>query len=202
MANHFLGALKELERRSHDNILIFSDVLAERLNDLCEAMVGEVVSDNDYMKLFELYYQKYRKQEKKKAMMYCILRIQQMASLKKDPKLRRSVHLVEFSPEWDEYTNLFLYKKRPYYKNMQVDFKKKVAWLSLGASILALALLCLVCRFSFFLSLFVSLLIFFGFNFFMVKYGFAYFYEMQLESMQEELDPLCKKMDFYIYNRD
>ena len=81
MADHFLGALKEIERRSRDNTLIFSDVLSERLDGIAESMISTKLSDNDYMKLLELYYQKYHKQEKKKAMMYCILRIQQMAEV-------------------------------------------------------------------------------------------------------------------------
>ena len=68
MADHFLGALKEIERRSRDNTLIFSDVLSERLDGIAESMISTKLSDNDYMKLLELYYQKYHKQEKKKAM--------------------------------------------------------------------------------------------------------------------------------------
>ena len=31
VADHFLGALKEIERRAQNNILVFSDVLTERL---------------------------------------------------------------------------------------------------------------------------------------------------------------------------
>ena len=91
MADHFLGALKEIERRSRDNTLIFSDVLSERLDGIAESMISTKLSDNDYMKLLELYYQKYHKQEKKKAMMYCILRIQQMAECKKMKKFNKNI---------------------------------------------------------------------------------------------------------------
>ena len=125
MADHFLGALKEIERRSRDNTLIFSDVLSERLDGIAESMISTKLSDNDYMKLLELYYQKYHKQEKKKAMMYCILRIQQMAECKKMKKFNKNIKNIEFSDSFDEYTLAFLNKKRPYYKNMALDFKKK-----------------------------------------------------------------------------
>ena len=50
MADYFLGALKALERRSKDNVLIFSDVLTERLDALVESMIYQKISDNDYLK--------------------------------------------------------------------------------------------------------------------------------------------------------
>ena len=49
MADHFLGALKEIERRAQNNILIFSDVLSERLDVIAKNMVLKPVSDNDYL---------------------------------------------------------------------------------------------------------------------------------------------------------
>ncbi|CBK88873.1 hypothetical protein EC1_15240 [Faecalitalea cylindroides T2-87] len=66
MADHFLGALKEIERRSRDNTLIFSDVLSERLDGIAESMISTKLSDNDYMKLLELYYQKISQTGKEK----------------------------------------------------------------------------------------------------------------------------------------
>ena len=36
MADHYLGALKEIERRAQNNILVFSDVLSERLDVVAE----------------------------------------------------------------------------------------------------------------------------------------------------------------------
>lgn len=61
MADHFLGALKEIERRAQNNILVFSDVLTERLEVIAQNMVGKSISDNDYLKLLELYYKSFRK---------------------------------------------------------------------------------------------------------------------------------------------
>ena len=58
MADHFLGALKEIERRAQNNILVFSDVLSERLDIIAQSMISKPISDNDYLKLAELYYKK------------------------------------------------------------------------------------------------------------------------------------------------
>ena len=52
MADHFLGALKEIERRAQNNILVFSDVLTERLEVIAQNMVGKSISDNDYCLLY------------------------------------------------------------------------------------------------------------------------------------------------------
>ena len=43
MADHFLGALKEIERRAQNNILVFSDVLTERLEVIAQNMVGKSI---------------------------------------------------------------------------------------------------------------------------------------------------------------
>ena len=47
MADIFLQSIKEIERRSKDNVLIFSDVLTERLTELAQAMIDARMSDND-----------------------------------------------------------------------------------------------------------------------------------------------------------
>ena len=82
MADHFLGALKEIERRAQNNILVFSDVLTERLEVIAQNMVGKSISDNDYLKLLELYYKKFSKDENKQAMLFCLLRMQEVVFYK------------------------------------------------------------------------------------------------------------------------
>lgn len=199
MADHFLGALKEIERRSRDNTLIFSDVLSERLDGIAESMISTKLSDNDYMKLLELYYQKYHKQEKKKAMMYCILRIQQMAECKKMKKFNKNIKYIEFSDSFDEYTLAFLNKKRPYYKNMALDFKKKALFISLIISIIFLALIVLVCNVSFVLSWILSLIMYVGSYITLIRVGYPYVFENRLMVLQEEIDPLCLAVDLSVH---
>ena len=82
VADHFLGALKEIERRAQNNILVFSDVLTERLEVIAQNMVGKSISDNDYLKLLELYYKKFSKDENKQAMLFCLLRMQEVVFYK------------------------------------------------------------------------------------------------------------------------
>ena len=63
MADHYLGALKEIERRAQNNILVFSDVLSERLDVVAENMVANPMSDNDFLKLYEMYYTRFSKEK-------------------------------------------------------------------------------------------------------------------------------------------
>lgn len=199
MADHFLGALKELERRTHDNVLIFSTVLSERLDDLTASMINNPLSDNDYMKLMELYYQKFQKMEKRNAMMYCLLRIQQIASFKENVKLQKRVKLIEFSEDYDEFTSEFLFKKRPYYKNMQIDFKKRALLISFLCAVFFLIVGVLVVQVKFLIGWILSLIIYVGSYFWFSKRGFFYFFDSRLQDLKAEVDPLLIDLNEAIF---
>ena len=83
MADIFLQSIKEIERRSKDNVLIFSDVLTERLTELAQAMIDARMSDNDYIKLCEVYWLYYKKENNVQGMLFCLLRIQQLIQYKR-----------------------------------------------------------------------------------------------------------------------
>lgn len=116
MADHFLGALKEIERRAQNNILVFSDVLTERLEVIAQNMVGKSISDNDYLKLLELYYKKFSKDENKQAMLFCLLRMQEVVFYKEHKENQNDLIKMEFNEEYDSITKAFLSRKRDYYQ--------------------------------------------------------------------------------------
>ena len=116
MADHFLGALKEIERRAENNILVFSDVLTERLEVIAQNMVGKSISDNDYLKLLELYYKKFSKDENKQAMLFCLLRMQEVVFYKEHKENQDDLSKMEFNEEYDSITKAFLFRKRDYYQ--------------------------------------------------------------------------------------
>ena len=111
-ADHFLGALKEIERRAENNILVFSDVLTERLEVIAQNMVGKSISDNDYLKLLELYYKKFSKDENKQAMLFCLLRMQEVVFYKEHKENQDDLSKMEFNEEYDSITKAFLFRKR------------------------------------------------------------------------------------------
>ena len=98
MADHFLGALQALERRAQDNVLVFSDVLTERLDALAGSMLEQPISTNDYSKTLELHYQKYQRFENQEGMIFCVLRMQQLAMIVKKKK-KPSFQYHEITPK-------------------------------------------------------------------------------------------------------
>lgn len=121
MADHFLGALKEIERRAQNNILVFSDVLSERLDVIAQSMISKPLSDNDYLKLAELYYKKFSKEKNKQGMLFCLLRMQQIVFLKEHTDKQTDDIKLEFSEEIDAITKSFFIKK----KKLLSEFIKK-----------------------------------------------------------------------------
>lgn len=111
MADHFLGALKEIERRAQNNILVFSDVLSERLDVIAQSMISKPLSDNDYLKLAELYYKKFSKEKNKQGMLFCLLRMQQIVFLKEHTDKQTDDIKLEFSEEIDAITKAFYQEK-------------------------------------------------------------------------------------------
>lgn len=202
MADYFLGALKELERRSRDNILVFSTVLSERLDDLIASMIRHPISDNDYLKVMELYYQKFQKMEKKDAMMYCLLRIQQISNYKENVRLQKKVRFIEFSGNYDDFTLEFLNKKRPYYKNMQTEFKKRALVISLLSSIIFLIVSVLVFQVKFLIGWLLSLFIYVVLYFWVSKRGYFHFFELRMRDLNGEVDPLLIDFDKGIFGEE
>jgi hypothetical protein len=85
MANYYFGVLSQLKRDIMKTDLALSERASSRLNEIAEAMVSGHISDNDYIMLLELFYEKYRRTNQKTACKFCVMRIQKLAYLKKHP---------------------------------------------------------------------------------------------------------------------
>ncbi|CBK88872.1 hypothetical protein EC1_15230 [Faecalitalea cylindroides T2-87] len=114
-------------------------------------------------------------------------------------KFNKNIKNIEFSDSFDEYTLAFLNKKRPYYKNMALDFKKKALFIPLIISIIFLALIVLVCNVSFVLSWILSLIMYVGSYITLIRVGYPYVFENRLMVLQEEIDPLCLAVDLSVH---
>lgn len=116
MADHYLGALKEIERRAQNNILVFSDVLSERLDVVAENMVANPMSDNDFLKLYEMYYTRFSKEKNTDGMLFCLMRMQQVIYFKEHKDKQNERIRLEFGEGYDSITKAFLSRKRNYYQ--------------------------------------------------------------------------------------
>ena len=199
MADYFLGALKEIERRAQNNILVFSDVLSGRLDVIASNMEGKQMSDNDYLKLFELYYQRFSKEENKQAMLFCLLRMQQIMFYKEHPEKQSEVRNMEFNDSCDMVTKAFLERKREYYQTTQLRIFQRFILLASAAYIFFLIVGVLLFHLSFLLS-FVFLLVAWIFALFVAKkVGVPYFYQMQIENLSKQVNGIVLKVDQTVF---
>lgn len=189
MADRFLSALKVIERQRKEEFT-FDDQAFIRLEELTKSMTQEEVSDNDYLKLLEMYYKKYADAVEKSNMLYCLLRMQQVARAKTHVFWQRYFNHVEFQEEWEESTKEFLTKKKPRLQKMRQ--RSMIPLLGIG-TVLYILVLCLLVygvHFSFMGSCIFSLLLWIAF----LVYGYYFVAEMiiseQLSRMLERMEPV------------
>lgn len=199
MADHFLGALKEIERRAQNNILIFSDVLSERLDVIAKNMVLKPVSDNDYLKLLELYYKKFSKEENKQGMLFCLLRMQQIAYLKGHREKQNGIINLEYSEGYDSVTEAFLTRKRDYYKNTLKNIFQRFILMDTIAYVLLLVLFVIVFHISFKISFILLMISWTIALFFIKKKAVPYFYDTRIQALSKYVDSILLQIDQGIF---
>ena len=183
MADHFLGALKEIERRAQNNILVFSDVLTERLEVIAQNMVGKSISDNDYLKLLELYYKKFSKDENKQAMLFCLLRMQEVVFYKEHKENQDDLSKMEFNDEYDSITKAF----------------QRFILLDTLAYIVFLLVFVLLIHISFRVSFILLVILWALVLFFAKKKGVPYFYNSRIQTLLQDVDSTLLQVDQAIF---
>ncbi len=194
MADHFLGALQALERRAQDNVLVFSDVLTERLDALAGSMLEQPISTNDYSKTLELYYQKYQRFENQEGMIFCVLRMQQLAMIVKKKK-KPSFQYQEISPKLDERIQLFLNKHKEMYQKLREDSLRIWILASLAGAIGLMIVSVLLAHVPFMIGWLAALALWIG----LLVYGYCFKieknFEKQIVSLYPKLDDLHVLLD-------
>ncbi|WP_273477742.1 hypothetical protein [Faecalicoccus acidiformans] len=194
MADHFLGALQALERRAQDNVLVFSDVLTERLDALAGSMLEQPISTNDYSKTLELYYQKYQRFENQEGMIFCVLRMQQLAMIVKKKK-KPSFQYQEISPKLDERIQHFLNEHKEMYQKLREDSLRIWILASLAGAIGLMIVSVLFAHVPFMIGWLAAFALWIG----LLVYGYCFKIEKNLEkqivSLYPKLDDLHVLLD-------
>ena len=201
VADHFLGALKEIERRAQNNILVFSDVLTERLEVIAQNMVGKPISDNDYLKLLELYYQKFSKDENKQAMLFCLLRMQEVVFYKEHKDNQKDLNKMEFNEEYDSITKAFLSRKRDYYQVTLNNIFQRFILLDTFAYIVFLLVFVLLIHIPFKVLFILLVILWSVVLFFAKKKGVPYFYDSRIQTLLQDVDLTLMKIDQSIFSK-
>lgn len=201
MADHFLGALKEIERRAQNNILVFSDVLSERLDVIAQSMISKPLSDNDYLKLAELYYKKFSKKKNKQGMLFCLLRMQQIVFLKEHTDKQTDDIKLEFSEEIDAITKAFLSRKRNYYQNSLRNIFQRFILLDTLAYVLLLMLFVLLFHIPFKVAFILLVLAWIVVLVYAKQKGVPYFYGSRIQTLSQEVDSTFLQVDQGIFTK-
>lgn len=201
MADHFLGALKEIERRAQNNILVFSDVLSERLDVIAQSMISKPISDNDYLKLAELYYKKFSKEENKQAMLFCLLRMQQIEFLKEHKEQQTEDIKLEFSEGFDTVTKAFLLRKRNYYQNSLRNIFQRFILLDTLAYILLLMLFVLLFHIPFKVAFILLVLAWIVALVYAKQKGVPYFYDSRIQTLSQDVDSIFLQVDQGVFTK-
>lgn len=201
MADHFLGALKEIERRAQNNILVFSDVLSERLDIIAQSMISKPLSDNDYLKLAELYYKKFSKEKNKQGMLFCLLRMQQIVFLKEHTDKQTDDIKLEFSEEIDAITKAFLSRKRNYYQNSLRNIFQRFILLDTLAYVLLLMLFVLLFHIPFKVAFILLVLAWIVVLVYAKQKGVPYFYDSRIQTLSQEVDSTFLQVDQGIFTK-
>ena len=198
MADHFLGALKEIEQ---NNILVVSDVLSERLDVIAQSMISKPLSDNDYLKLAELYYKKFSKEKNKQGMLFCLLRMQQIVFLKEHTDKQTDDIKLEFSEEIDAITKAFLSRKRNYYQNSLRNIFQRFILLDTLAYVLLLMLFVLLFHIPFKVAFIILVLAWIVVLVYAKQKGVPYFYDSRIQTLSQEVDSTFLQVDQGIFTK-
>ena len=201
MADHFLGALKEIERRAQNNILVFSDVLSERLDVIAQSMISKPISDNDYLKLAELYYKKFSKEENKQGMLFCLLRMQQILFLKEHTETQTEDIKMEFSEGLDSMTKAFLSRKRNYYQNTLKIIFQRCILLDTLAYVLLLILFVLLFHIPFKVSFILLILAWTIALVYAKQKGVPHFYDLRIQTLSQNIDSIFLQVDQGVFSK-
>lgn len=199
MANYYFGVLSQLNRDVMKTDLAFSKRASARLNEIAEAMVSGNISDNDYIMLLELFYEKYRRTDQKVACRFCVMRIQKIAYLKKHPVSQSSMERLEFHSRLDEDTKQFLKGKPRYIKKIRETFTKRMLLLCVIAAILLMMFLVLLLHFPFVVGWILAVACAVAGFFVLATEGIEYVEEAQIQSAARRADKILNVLDMSLH---
>lgn len=188
MEDKYINTLKTLERRMDDSVVFYSVSLMESLDDIALSMLQEDMTDNDYLKLLQLYAIKYKKLNNVKGRRFCLLRMQQLLMYRRYAKKQREFPRIDFGNPLDDDTKSFLREYPSYYTQYIVNFKKKVLKMDIAFFAVLMVFFVLLLKTSFVAGWIVSLIAFIGILIFAFTTGFQ-------RIMEDRFDDLLKKVD-------
>lgn len=195
MSDRFLGSLKNIERMMEKEMFDYSAQTLQQLDDVAVSMIDEDMSDNDYMKVMELYARKYNKSGNKQGRTFCVLRIQQVLEARKKEKNQKQFPRLEFTKTLDAKTKEFVKGFRNYIQYYRNTYKSNLLKLDVGLTIAIMVFTVLVLQIPFFVGWGASMVFFVGLFWVGYAYGFPKVMDDQIDTLIQFTDPYCESID-------
>lgn len=150
-------------------------------------MLGKVQIDNEYLKLLRLYYYKYDLEKNLKGKMYCMLKMQQVNSYKKNRKQRYRYPKIKFSALKENCILMFLKDKDNLYLDMVAQFIKEILVVDTVLTISLMAFLVVYLKVNFYLGFVISILLY-----------LIIYYVSQYNLTEPRVDIRCSRLSKHI----
>lgn len=161
-----LDALEQIEKRQKDQISIFRDK-KDRFSEFTEGLYGERLTENEYLKLLQMFYQRAVLDEenrmkpgsRKARRQYCLMQMKRLEKSRKAGKLKKFYPFLMPSDEKVPELESFLAKHEDLYSQEEAKIIRVFLWAATLVSLGLLALCTLVLKCSFLPGLIVILLL-------------------------------------------
>ncbi|MDO4467403.1 MAG: hypothetical protein Q4C49_10445 [Bacillota bacterium] len=139
----------------------FGKSFDDQLELLVNKFMNKELCDNTYLKLLQIYYYKYEFEKNVKGMRYCLLRMQQINSYKKNRRQRVRYPKIHFFAIYENSIRDFLLNQHSLYLDMIAQFVKEVLFVDTLLTILFMTVLVVLLKMNFYWSFILSLIIYF-----------------------------------------
>lgn len=193
MADRFVLAIEQIEKAMKDTLLTMNSGHT-RFHDFVSDIAGEPMSDNDYLRILEIFYGLYLKKGESKAQMYCLMRMMQLEEARNRPYLRSMYPKIAFTKP-DQRIESFVRRKRPFYQALSDKIERRWVVASTIFCLLLSALSVLAFRMNFLLSLALVLIVWW----LLVRTGRRWLAPLlmqeRIQTMIRKLDPVQQKLE-------
>lgn len=187
MADKYVKALEQIEKSMKDTLISMQGDKT-RFHSFVTDISGEKMSDNDYLRVLEIFYGLYQRKNESKAQMYCILRMMQLELARRKPYLQSMYPHIQFTKDTDSRIESFVSRKRPFYQVISDRYERRF---DLGSTLLCMALLALLVlavHLPFLLSFIACFLLWF----LLIRIGSRWYAPMMT---QEQINALITKLE-------
>ncbi len=195
MEDKYVQTLENLERRIQENIVMYSPVLMERLDDIALSMIHEHMTDNDYLKLLQMYAFKYERLQNKKGLRFCLLRMQQIQYVKENPRERKAFRRIHFTKHVNEKVEAYLSRFPNYYLFYRERFVRRVLLWDVIVSVAIMMLLVWGMKMSFFVGWMISIFLFVALFVWTQSSIFPRMMNDRLTKLRYRIDDSCAAVD-------